>query len=109
MRRDGQKLPREQIRAGGKRGWLTLMRMPAGQPVRTAKLTGPNGGDILPELICADVTAISGGLVIKGLIQRPGEPMPERQAWYCEPTDPPEGWARDGRPVDGRPRVGRRG
>lgn len=109
MRRNGQKLPKEEIRAGGKRGWLTFMKMPAGQPVWTAKLTGPNGGNVLPELMSATVTGISDGILISGHVERRGEPLPVRQTWYCKPTEPPEGWTSDERPNDGRPKPGRRG
>lgn len=109
MRRDGQKLTKDEIRAGGKRGWLTFMKMPAGQPVWTAKLTGPNGGNVLPELMSATVTGVSGGILIQGLVERRGQIAPVRQAWYCEPTEVPKGFAPDGRPFDGRPRDGRRG
>lgn len=99
------KLRKDEIRAGGKRGWLTFARMAAGQPVWTAKLTGPNGGDIFPELSCADVKAISGGILISGLVVRYSQAAPERQTWYCEPIEAPH----EERPSDGRPRAGRRG
>jgi hypothetical protein len=89
LRRNGRKLPKNEVRAGGKRGWLTFARMPAGQPVWTAKLSGPHGGDIFPELSCARVTAISEGIVIAGLVLRPGEIQPTRQAWYCMPAEAP--------------------
>lgn len=84
---NGVKLRKDEIRASGKRGWLTFAKMRVGQPVWTAKLTGPHGGNILPELCYANVKAISRGILISGLIVRHTQAQPERQTWYCEPIE----------------------
>lgn len=106
LRREGVKLPKGEIPAGAKRGWLTFTRMPAGQPVWTARLVSSKGAAVLPELHCARVQHVERGILIRGLLMpTPTTPVP--QAWWCEPdpnppaTQPPPG-TREGRRAPGQ-------
>lgn len=84
LRRKGQKLSREEVRASGRRGWFTFTRMPAGQPVWTARLTGERGGNALPELTSATIVTVErGGLLVRGFELEIGRLMPQPQAWWC--------------------------
>lgn len=84
LRRKGQKLPREEVRSGGRRGWFTFTRMPAGQRVWIARLTGERGGNALPELTSASIVTVErGGLLVRGFELEIGNSMPQPQAWWC--------------------------
>jgi hypothetical protein len=104
LRRDGVKLPKNEVRAGGKHGWLTFARMPAGQPVWTARLTTSGGASILPDLECANVRHVERGLLIQGLVrQAPRAGTGHvRQAWWCVPDPAAEGSSPEVLPTQGR-------
>lgn len=109
LRRDGTKLPREQVQDGARRGWLTFTRMPAGQPVWTARLTAPSGASALPDLECAAVRHIERGIMVQGLVRLRGGSVHVRQAWWCVPDpDPPTGPPPDTVPPPGRRGAGSR-
>ena len=104
LRRDGVKLAREQIRQGGRRGWLTFTRMPAGQPVWIARCTTTSGHSALPEMSSATVRRVQGGILITGFVRdarRSTTAVP--QAWWCVPDpEPPDAPPPNALPADGR-------
>jgi hypothetical protein len=104
LRRDGVKLAREQIRQGGRRGWLTFTRMPAGQPVWIARCTTTTGHSALPEMSSATVRRVQGGILITGFVRdarRSTTAVP--QAWWCVPDpEPPDLPPPNALPADGR-------
>jgi hypothetical protein len=104
LRRDGVKLPKDEVRAEEKRGWLTFARMPAGQPVWTARLTTPGGTSILPDLECASVRHVERGLLIQGLVRQSAASTlgHVRQAWWCVPDPTSQGPLPEVLPLPGR-------
>lgn len=103
LRRGGERLPKEAVRAGGKRGWLTFSKMPAGQPVMIARVSGQGGGEVYPQLAHATIKVVDGGILIQGWVMGGGNQV--RQSWWCEPCTA-EGLER---PANARPKDGRRG
>jgi hypothetical protein len=82
LRFKGRKLPSEEVKAWGRRGWLELGERTDGAPVRIAVLRSLGGG-VAGELNCASVSRITReGLMVTGW------EMPERhrQAWWCVPV-----------------------
>ncbi|HEY0915663.1 MAG TPA: hypothetical protein VGE22_12400 [Solimonas sp.] len=91
LRSKGQRLPADQVRALGRRGWLELQRRDDGAPVLIARLISERGG-VQGELHCASVTRITReGLMVAGWEAG----TKHRQAWWCMPvtsvTGPPAG------------------
>lgn len=85
MRQNGARLERAQVRAAGRRGWLTLLRMPAGQPVLEAHLTNESGRQVFASITNAQVKTIDkGGILISGFLDSVSM-QPVRQAWWCVP------------------------
>jgi len=82
LRRDGLKLPVEEVRANGRRGQLRLAPREDGAPVAIARLISARGS-VIGELNCARVSVVTdAGLMVVGW-ERIGV---RRQAWWCVPV-----------------------
>jgi hypothetical protein len=82
LRSRGLKLPPEEVRRSGRRGWLEMAKRDDGAPVQIAVLRSERGG-LAGQLHSACVTRITReGLMVTGWEM----PARHRQAWWCVPV-----------------------
>ena len=85
LRINGQRLPREQIRATATVGDVTFDRRAYASPEFWAWLRDPDTQVTLAKLLAATVMKVrSNGVMIGGWDEQPGG-SPVRQAWWCVP------------------------
>jgi len=85
LRKNGERLPREQVRATATVGDVTYDRRAHGSPEYWAWLRDPDTQVTQANLLSAKVMKMRGnGIMIGGWEEQPGGP-PVRQAWWCVP------------------------
>lgn len=83
LRRHGEKLPPDEVRAGPTPGYLVLDRR-GGQPVQDARLYDKKGGTELMALSLVYRVKIDDGIMLQGFVERSYQKH-DRQAWWVLP------------------------
>lgn len=94
LRRNGEKLTKEEVRAGGVEGWLRMGKYDAMSPPERHAwlLKGPDGrpglDDLLPSLRFVELRKIEkGGLLLRGQDPRQSwDTTVTRQFWWVVPV-----------------------
>lgn len=81
LRRWGEKLPDDEVKARPQAGRLVFGKIP-GTSQNWARLM--DGGRELDQLRTVTILQIDGGVLLSGWEQHPGR-GPTRQTWYCLP------------------------
>ena len=85
LRRLGERLPTDEVRAGGMLARFVLGRHPV-HPAMRASLFDPATGRSLADLECAQIKQVrDDGFLVAGFGLHPGR-AGTRQTWWCVPT-----------------------
>lgn len=91
LRREGKKLPPEEVRAGGVSGWIEIGRFGHAPETHARLFSEPPPSaahrdlNILLELRFVKMEKVQDGILITGHGQKAPAPY-ERQAWWIVPT-----------------------